>query len=501
MPAQRSLLRKALALILAASVCRLASRGGAGSAFAPSASTVSAPARAERNVGLRLTRIPRSAVRERTKPTASPVTEQTRGQLHKPADEDAWRIGDDVAGATVVSDAQLSQQQLGDATEWTVKAPITFSYRVRESVDVLDPSNTDLLFGFLDGDVEMLTRALSRTVKRVVVVDDNVFAIYGDKIKAYLEHHNVEHRLLVLPTNEEHKNMDMVLKIAEAIHDLGIDRRLDPVIAIGGGVCMDIVGFAASLYRRRTPYIRVPTTVMGYVDASIGAKTGVNFLGQKNKLGAYLPPALTLLDRSFLGSLDQRQLSNGAAEILKMALVKDGELYELLANHGEELIDGKFQDADAGGSVASARVLNLAIQTMLEELAPNLWEDSLERLVDFGHVFSMELEMSVLHDEKLFHGEAVAIDMVFSSVLAHVRGHISMPYLESIIATARGLKLPVYDERMDSAKVASALKDRIKFSQGQKIPLPTGHGVARLFNDVTQEQMDEALALWKQLCA
>ena len=501
MPAQRRLLNKALALILAASACRLASRGGAGSAFVPSASTGAAPARAaadrtvaERNVGLR-------AVLERRKPIASLVIEQSRGQLHKPADEDAWRISDDVAGATVVSDAQLLQQQQKDGTEWTVKAPITFSYKVRESVDILDPSSPDLLFGFFDGDVEGLTRALSRAVKRVVVVDDNVFAIYGDKIKAYLEHHNVEHRLLVLPTNEEHKNMDMVLKIAEAIHDLGIDRRLDPVIAIGGGVCMDIVGFAASMYRRRTPYIRVPTTVMGYVDASIGAKTGVNFVGQKNKLGAYIPPVLTLLDRSFLGTLDQRQLSNGAAEILKMALVKDGELYELLANHGEELIDGKFQDAESGGSVASARVLNLAIQTMLEELAPNLWEDSLERLVDFGHVFSMELEMSVLHDEKLFHGEAVAIDMVFSSVLAHVRGHISMPYLESIIATARGLKLPVYHERMDSAQLASSLKDRIKFSQGQKIPLPTGHGVARLFNDITQEQMDEALVLWKQLCA
>merc|ERR1719424_668926 len=64
---------------------------------------------------------------------------------------------------------------------------------------------------------------------------------------------------------------------SEAVHELGIDRRLDPVIAIGGGVCMDIVGFAASIYRRRTPYIRVPTTLMGYVDASVGAKSGVNF--------------------------------------------------------------------------------------------------------------------------------------------------------------------------------------------------------------------------------
>merc|ERR1719230_2420741 len=101
---------------------------------------------------------------------------------------------------------------------------------------------------------------------------------------------------------------------------------------------------------------------------------------------------------------------------------------------------------------------------MLEELAPNLWEDSLERLVDFGHVFSMELEMSVLHDEKLFHGEAVAIDMVFSSVLAHVRGHLDKETLDAIIGTTRGLQLPLYHEKMDAAQLAFSLKERIKFS-------------------------------------
>ena len=117
--------------------------------------------------------------------------------------------------------------------------------------------------------------------------------------------------------------MDMVLQIADAIHTLGIDRRLDPVIAIGGGVCMDIVGFAASIYRRRTPYVRVPTTLMGYVDASVGAKTGVNFeaepgVWKKNKLGAYLPPVLTLLDRSFLATLDARQLRACTARLREL---------------------------------------------------------------------------------------------------------------------------------------------------------------------------------------
>ena len=457
------------------------------------------------------------------KPAPKPIDEKAARTLFerpnllvKTADDDAWRIAPPSGNLfdAEISDARLSQQQPTAGTnQWTVEAPITFEYKVREVPGVLDPASDALLFGFID-DAATLEIAKARALKRVVVVDETVFSLYGDAIEAYFEHHGVTTKLLVLPTTEENKNMELVLKIAEAIHDLGIDRRLDPVIAIGGGVCMDIVGFAASIYRRRTPYVRVPTTLMGYVDASVGAKTGVNFeaepgVWKKNKLGAYLPPAITLLDRSFLATLDERQLANGAAEIVKMAIVKDPELLDLLAAHGPELIEHKFQKNPYASSDAweaddaASRVLYLAIETMLEELAPNLWEDSLERLVDFGHVFSMELEMALVHqgDEKLFHGEAVAIDMAFSSVLAHVRGHLESETLDLILQTMRGLSLPVYHERFDSPLTAEAIYERVKFSQGQKIPLPAAHGAARLYNDVTQEEMDAALALWKEMCA
>ena len=269
-----------------------------------------------------------------------------------------------------------------------------------------------LILGHITDPTDLM-RAKLRPLKRVVVVDDQVYSLYGERIEAYFAAHNVTTRMMVLPTTEENKNIELALQIAEEIHELGIDRRLDPVIAIGGGVCMDIVGFAASIYRRRTPYVRVPTTLMGYVDASVGAKSGVNFETKsdgwrKNKLGCYLPPALAILDRTFLASLDSRQVANGAAEIMKMALVKDPELFDLLERHGPQLIAHKFQQipGEADGAEAPSRVLFLAIQTMLEELAPNLWEDSLERLVDFGHVFSMELEMAELHQNKLFHGRS-----------------------------------------------------------------------------------------------
>ena len=394
---------------------------------------------------------------------------------------------------------------------------------------MLNPRSDALLFGHLS-DGATLAHARARKLKRVVVVDSVVHQLHGERIDAYFAHHDVETRLLVLPTTEENKNMDMVLTIAEAIHDLGIDRRLDPVIAIGGGVCMDIVGFAASIYRRKTPYVRVPTTLMGYVDASIGAKTGVNFAGKKNKLGAYVPPALTLLDRSFLGTLDARQLSNGAAEIVKMALVKDAELFSLLEEHGPSLIEGKFQDhpgdVESNAVGAPSRVLTLAIQTMLEELAPNLWEDSLtrcgstlavvpppltptttvpvchsSRLVDFGHIFSMELEMEALHSNKLFHGEAVAIDMALCACLATVRGHIDSSIRDRILAVMRGLRLPTYHELLDEKMALFAIEERIKFSQTIKMPLPVGVGASRIYDDISSDEIVAALAMAKGLSA
>jgi len=421
-----------------------------------------------------------------------------------------------VPSDAMVSDAQLTTRTYADgAKEWEIESPITFQYRVRESADVFALDSDVLLFGHLTT-AEDLLRAKLRALKRVVVVDDNVYALYGERIDAYFAHHDVQVKLMVLETTEENKDIQMALQIAEAVHELGIDRRLDPVIAIGGGVCMDIVGFAASIYRRRTPYIRVPTTLMGYVDASVGAKSGVNFLGKKNKLGCYLPPALALLDRSFLASLDARQLSNGAAEIMKMAMVKDKELFSLLEQHGPSLIEHKFQTLPAaaegeagevgevvsvgeGGAAAPSRVLFLAIHTMLQELAPNLWEDSLERLVDFGHVFSMELEMAVLHTDKLYHGEAVAVDMAFCTVLAYVRGQITAEYRDRLLATLRGLGLPVFHAGFDEAMVEEALYERVKFSSGQKIPLPTAEGESRLFNDISMDQCREALALWPTL--
>lgn len=295
--------------------------------------------------------------------------------------------------------------------------------------------------------------------------------------------------------------MDMVLEVAKAMKQFNIDRRSEPVIAIGGGVALDIVGLAASLFRRRTPYIRVPTTALSYVDASVGAKSGVNFEGSKNILGSYVPPIAAFLDSALFVTETHRRVANALSEMAKMAIMKSPELFELLEENADRLIADKFVEKDSSDGVP-ARVLRLSIETMLEELAPNLWEDSLDRLVDFGHAIGQNLEMKSLGTEhELMHGEAVAVDQSFMTVLSNVLGHISDAQRDRILNMLRACQVPVWSPLFTREWLHGAIGGREKFSMGQRLPLPVGIGKARIINDVTPDELDRAFDLWQNLVA
>nr|XP_019951894.1 PREDICTED: uncharacterized protein LOC109635260 [Paralichthys olivaceus] len=397
-----------------------------------------------------------------------------------------------------LSDAKIHEKKSEHGVCWTVISPIVFTYRVIQCQNILDPRNDTLLWGHL-GDEELKgTVGNLKPVKRFIVIDETVNRLYGSQVKSYFESRDVVYKMLPLPTTEENKCMELVTKILEEVHDFGIDRRSEPIIAIGGGVCLDVVGLVASLYRRRTPYIRVPTTVLSYVDASVGAKTGVNFAGGKNKLGSYVPPVATFLDRSFFQTLPMRQISNGIAEMLKMALMKHLGLFQLLEAEGRRLLDTKLQSDGTNSSeredsaTASTRI---AIETMLEELAPNLWEDDLDRLVDFGHLISPELEMRVL--PALLHGEAVNIDMSFMVYVAHQRGLLTADEKGRIIRCMLGLELPVWHQDCTLALIQKSLQERLRHSAGSlRMPLPTGLGQAEIFHDMMEENISRAYEEW-----
>merc|ERR1719238_1431960 len=188
---------------------------------------------------------------------------------------------------------------------------------------------------------------MAQAQRRLVVIDEAVHELHGERVRAYFEARGVEHSILVLPMEEDNKSVETTMKVAKKMKEFNIDRRTEPVLAIGGGVCLDVVGFAATIFRRRTPYIRVPTTALSYVDASVGAKNGVNFAGSKNRLGTYVPPCAAILDPFFIATQKDREVANGLGEMCKMAIMKSPELYGLLEEHGPRLVRDRFAPASA----------------------------------------------------------------------------------------------------------------------------------------------------------
>ncbi|GGV40425.1 3-dehydroquinate synthase [Kitasatospora herbaricolor] len=378
-----------------------------------------------------------------------------------------------------------SAAQSREPLRWTITTQLPVAYEIVETPGLLDPANPELL---------SLPGGATGTETRLVVLDHSVSDLYGERIRAYFDANDVPVTYLSMPGDEESKSIGNVLDVVAKLNEVGTNRLSNPPIVIGGGVLADVVGLAASLYRRGIPYIRVPTTLLGQVDVSVAAKTGINFGGYRNRLGSYSPPPRTLIDREFLATVPRRQIRNGMGEIFKMALIKDLRLFELLEEHGADLIEARFQASDGGPLPAGVpdEVIGRAIAGMAEELQPNLWEKDLRRSVDYGHSFSPLVEMRALPE--LLHGEAVAMDCVFSAVLAAQRGLIDEAVLERIIAAAVRLGLsPSHPLFCDVDLLTEALADTVRHRDGkQHLPVLTRIGEVCFLDDLSVPEIASA---------
>lgn len=361
---------------------------------------------------------------------------------------------------------------------WEVRAAQEVRYSVQFYDGLFSHVNTVLLRAGIGQ-----TPACQR---RLVVIDTRVLDLYGWEIEGYFRTNRVQFRFLPLDATEPEKTLENVLKVVRALNEFGVNRRSDPLIAIGGGVLLDVAGFAASLYRRGLPYVRVPTTLMGLIDAGIGIKTGVNLDAHKNRIGTYYPPQRAYLDTHFLRTLDERHIANGIAEIIKIAIIKDLRLFELLESNVDRLIADRFCGRDVYREILARATLG-----MLEELADNLWENTLERVVDYGHTFSPTLEMAALPE--LLHGEAVSVDMALSLTLASQRGLIDAQELHRALGLLEGYGLPTYHPLCGESLLMKALADSTSHRDGlQRAPLSRGLGNAVFVNDLTRAEICRA---------
>jgi 3-dehydroquinate synthetase len=325
----------------------------------------------------------------------------------------------------------------------------------------------------------------------LVVLDSGVDSTQETALGEYLESRLTGFAPLIMQLSEESKTVDRVLEICAAAqrHRLG---RHDLLVAVGGGVCCDLVSVAASLVRRGLPYVTVPTTLLAQVDAGIALKGAVNFGGHKNYLGCFRAPTRVLVDPGFLRSLPQIELRSGAAEMLKMAVVRDRHLFMGLREHAAELMGSGFASPIGVGT----QLIGRSIELMLEELADNPYEErGLRRLVDFGHTFSTRLEE--LSGWQVRHGEAVAVDMALSSALAAELGLLTEEDFEEILELMQSLGLPLYSPLITESAAHDAFDAAVRHRGGAlNLVVPTGLGRAAFIErpaDVPSSALTDAL--------
>lgn len=335
----------------------------------------------------------------------------------------------------------------------------------------------------------------------LAVVDHNVHRLYGSQIEAYFQHYNIDLSLFPIVITEPTKTLDTLQSIIDAFADFGLVRK-EPVLIVGGGLLTDVAGFACATYRRSTNYIRIPTTLISLVDAGVAIKVGVNHGKLKNRLGAYHAPKKVILDFSFLQTLPTPEVRNGMAELVKIAVVSNAEVFELLYEHGDELLATHF--GHIGGTPElreiAHRVTYKSIETMLELETPNLHELDLDRVIAYGHTWSPTLELAP--SVPLLHGHAVNIDMALSATIAQQRGYITVEDRDRILGLMSRIGLSLDHPLLDIEHLWYSTQSITQTRDGlQRAAMPKPIGECFFVNDLTREELEAALAEHKRICA
>lgn len=334
----------------------------------------------------------------------------------------------------------------------------------------------------------------------LTVVDANVSRFYGSQIQEYFQYYGIDLTLFPITITETNKTIQSFEKVIDAFADFRLVRK-EPVLVVGGGLITDVVGFACSTYRRSSNYIRIPTTLIGLIDASVAIKVAVNHKKLKNRLGAYHASQKVFLDFSFLGTLPTDQVRNGMAELVKIAVVAHKEVFELLEKYGEELLRTHFGNIDATPEIKEIahQVTYKAIKKMLELEVPNLHELDLDRIIAYGHTWSPTLELAP--HIPMFHGHAVNIDMALSATIAALRGYITNQERDRILGLMSRIGLALDHPLLDDELLWRATQSISLTRDGlQRAAVPSPIGNCSFVNDFTREELATALAQHKELC-
>lgn len=343
----------------------------------------------------------------------------------------------------------------------------------------------DIVFStdFSDLSDELATLAIEGR-KVCIVTDSHVASLYADEVMALLEGKCRKNVLFSFPAGEENKTLDTVKSIYTFLIEEKFDRK-DLLIALGGGVAGDITGYAAATYLRGIDFVQIPTTLLAQADSSIGGKTGVDFDGYKNMVGAFYMPKLVYINVSTLKTLDDRQFFSGFAEVMKHGLIKNGSFYEWLLDNIYEISD---RDPETLLEMVQQSCL---IKKLVVEKDPE--EKGDRALLNFGHTIGHAIEK--YKNFSLTHGECVALGAVAAAYISWKHEWISMEEYYEIRDMFVPFNLPISIEDIDPEEILRLTKsDKKMEGESVKFILLKKVGKAVIDRNVTDQDILNALS-------
>lgn len=351
---------------------------------------------------------------------------------------------------------------------------------------------------------QLALRDIYRPLGRCIcLIDQNVQDHYGDALAAYFHHHDIPLKPLVYRAMEADKGLATVERMLGDFKRLGVARN-EPVLIVGGGVLADTGGLACALYGRNTPYVMLATSIVTGIDAGPSPRTCCDGFGYKNLLGAYHPPVLCLTDRFFFGTLHEGWLRHGVAEIVKMAIVKNADLFDDLEAAQPNLVATRFGTIDCTADdpihALSQRILGGAMRSYIEAEYDNLYETHQCRPHAYGHTWSPGFEI----EAGLLHGHAVAICMGLGAHLSRRAGWIDEANFRRILDLIAGYGLSLWHDILTNEPVMRESHRKILQKRGGNLvaPVPRGGiGACGYLNDLTEAELFVALDDYRTICA
>jgi 3-dehydroquinate synthase len=331
----------------------------------------------------------------------------------------------------------------------------------------------------LEGAGETLSQKLAGR-SCAIVSDENVAALFAPVLVRNLTNAGFKPTLITIPSGEQSKSLGQVETICDQMSEAGLDRS-SFLVALGGGMVGDLTGFAAAIYHRGVPYVQVPTTLLAQVDSSIGGKTAVNTGVGKNMIGAWHQPAFVISDTDTLATLPPRQWKQGFAEIIKHAIIRDAEMFELLQH---------FDRKDLAMLVQRNVAIKAAIVTADER------ETKGERaLLNFGHTVGHGIERAGQYRDFL-HGEAISLGIVAACEISVRKAGLSEMERGRVLTALRAFELPIsLPPEFPREKILAAIQFDKKFRKREvRFVVTPALGSARVAADVTMEDIEQAIA-------